>query len=72
MSNDRKVSSASALGQNHGAVARAAIINAALTVRDTVANKVAPAAKTGGSKVTTGAKAGLAYGVGFVRNLVGK
>lgn len=48
---------ASAAGQNHGAIARAAVDTAALAVRDTVANVVAPS-------VVAGAK----YTVGFVRN----
>lgn len=65
------VTKASIAGQNHGAVVRAGVINAALAVRDTVANKVAPRAKTAGSTAVTSVKSGLAYGVGFVRNLAG-
>lgn len=75
------VASASVAGQNHGAIARAAVINAALYTRDTLANKVKPAAKTSGTKAYaaarrgaetggTGLKAVAAYVTSFVRNVV--
>jgi hypothetical protein len=48
---------ASLRGQNDGAVARAAVDNAVLTVRDTVSNTVVPTVK-----------AGALYVGGFVRN----
>ncbi len=69
---EANVSRMSAAGQNNGAVARAAVINAALSVRDTVANTVAPRATSGAKVALSYAKGSLAYGVGFVRNFVGK